>query len=169
MIYQPVRTTLSAKNMIIFINCYSNYYSHRHYYFITTTITTFFYFIYLFPLFSSFLFPPRCYPPHPNPFNSIPSKLLSKSPTLRLIFFLHLISAHFLPLISYFLPFISYLLSFLIFLNFCDFSFIVIYLGAMHLLVFVILYFNAHYVQHGCDPAMDALHRGGLIEGHLAR
>ena len=59
MIYQPVRTTLSAKNMIIFINCYSNYYSHRHYYFITTTITTFLYFIYLsIPPFFLFSFPP---------------------------------------------------------------------------------------------------------------
>ena len=46
-------------------------------------------------------------------------------------------------------------------------SFIVIYLGSMHLLVFLILYFFAHHVQHGCDPSMDALQSGGLIGGHL--
>lgn len=33
-----------------------------------------------------------------------------------------------------------------------------VYLGIMHLLVFVILYYNAHHVQHGCDPAVDHAH-----------
>lgn len=32
-----------------------------------------------------------------------------------------------------------------------------IYLGAMHLLVFFILYYSAHHVHSGCDPSLDHL------------
>ena len=32
-----------------------------------------------------------------------------------------------------------------------------IYLGAMHLLVFITLYYSAHHVHYGCDPALDAI------------
>jgi hypothetical protein len=50
-------------------------------------------------------------------------------------------------------------------------TFIVIYLGAMHLLVFFILYFSVHHFGgHGCevnDPSLHALHRGALIGAHL--
>lgn len=34
-------------------------------------------------------------------------------------------------------------------------SALLLYLGAMHLLVFFTIYHSAHNVHHGCDPAMD--------------
>lgn len=37
-------------------------------------------------------------------------------------------------------------------------SFVVIYLATMHLLVFIILYYNAHHVHYGCDPSLDHAH-----------
>jgi hypothetical protein len=37
-------------------------------------------------------------------------------------------------------------------------SFLMIYLGCMHFMVFSILYYAAHHVQHGCDPALDHVH-----------
>jgi hypothetical protein len=38
-----------------------------------------------------------------------------------------------------------------------DYRFVVGYLGAMHLLMFAILYYNAHYVHYGCEPVMPAI------------
>lgn len=37
-------------------------------------------------------------------------------------------------------------------------SFLLIYLLAMHLLVFLTLYYSAHHVHYGCDPSIDHLH-----------
>jgi homeobox protein cut-like len=35
---------------------------------------------------------------------------------------------------------------------------VVAYLGAMHLLVFIVLYYVSHHVHHGCDPSLDHTH-----------
>lgn len=46
-------------------------------------------------------------------------------------------------------------------------SLLLVYLALMHLLVFVTLYYSAHYVHYGCDPAIDHLihqHRQDLLE-----
>jgi len=45
-------------------------------------------------------------------------------------------------------------------------SFLVVYLSLMHLLVFFIIYWQTHQHHHGCDPALDALHRGAAIDAH---
>lgn len=37
-------------------------------------------------------------------------------------------------------------------------NFLLIYFGAMHLLVFLTIYYTAHNVHHGCDPGLDNLH-----------
>eukprot|EP01032_Pedospumella_encystans_P024202 gene24202-27380_t len=37
------------------------------------------------------------------------------------------------------------------------YSFVLIYLGAMHLLVFFILYYMAHHVSNSCDASQDHL------------
>ena len=39
----------------------------------------------------------------------------------------------------------------------CRNSFLLLYLGAMHLLVFFTIYYNAHHVHNGCDPSLDHL------------
>lgn len=36
-------------------------------------------------------------------------------------------------------------------------SVLMVYLGLMHLLVFVTIYYSAHSVHYGCDPAADHL------------
>ena len=40
-------------------------------------------------------------------------------------------------------------------------------MAVMHLMVFGILYYNAHHVHYGCDPTLDHLHKGGMVPGHL--
>ena len=45
-------------------------------------------------------------------------------------------------------------------------TFLVVYLSLMHLLVFFVIYWNTHTHHHGCDPALDALHRGHAVDGH---
>ena len=98
-------------------------------------------------------------------FLSSTNKLIKRS-----IFILYSVSLFCLS--SYFLSILIltfFLLSFLYFLSlsFSSSSFVVIYLVSMHLMMFFILYYNAHHIEHGCDPTMDALHRGGPIGGHL--
>ena len=44
---------------------------------------------------------------------------------------------------------------------------LVVYMAVMHLMVFGILYYNAHHVHYGCDPTLDHLHKGGMVPGHL--
>jgi hypothetical protein len=48
-----------------------------------------------------------------------------------------------------------------------DCSFLLVYLALMHLLVFATLYYSAHYVHYGCDPAIDHIihqHRQDMLE-----
>lgn len=45
-------------------------------------------------------------------------------------------------------------------------SFLLIYFGAMHLLVFFTIYYTAHQVHHGCDPALDHLAAATAAVGH---
>jgi hypothetical protein len=44
----------------------------------------------------------------------------------------------------------------LCFLSFC-FSFLLLYLGLMHLFMFCIIYYTAHHSHSGCDPSIDHL------------
>lgn len=50
-------------------------------------------------------------------------------------------------------------------------SFLLLYLGAMHLFMFCIIYYNAHHAHTGCDPSLDHLspEDTAAIAANLAR
>lgn len=48
-------------------------------------------------------------------------------------------------------------------------SVLMVYLGLMHLLVFITIYYSAHSVHYGCDPNLDHLHQQQIDSFHKAQ